>query len=341
MKKRILSVVLIGLLVSAMMIGCGAKPEAAQAQESDATVEATEQTEEAEPAQEEEPIEEAAPVEDTAAPEESEEEAVGPVGAYMCEMDEEMEGNMVKIRYWTILNEDHSAFMCTQDSFKCEWTDDGVITGTEANFTENFTYEDDKLIFANGDQKMEFTRFNGNIVWPNPYVVSEEDTEDGIYPVVIRGEDIRTDGDKLIAKCEIYTEDSYDIVDISMLGEGDAIVVDGMIYYIESIEDKNVGKIINGGLEEGGVDLQALDESNCYKYQGFDDLRTYTFQFEKEFEIAEGTTFSDSRNTPGEAEIHEYDEIAELLKDELLYKTDSTVRIEDGKIVEITRMFRP
>lgn len=335
MKKRVLSIVLAGMLVSGLLIGCDEEAEVAPVQEE---VVAEEQQESEEVAA---PVEETEEAVEKVISEETEDVTSGPVGAYVCESEEEMEGVAVKIYYWVILNEDHSAYMCTQDGFKCEWSDDGVITGTDVAFTENFTYEDDKLTFTNGDNTLEFTRFEGKVVWPNPYVVSEEDTEDGIYHVNLHGEDIKTDEDKLIAKCGIYTEDTYDIVDITMLAEGDAIVVDGLIYKVDSIEDKSVGKIINGGIEEGGVDLQAIDEGNCYMYQGFDDLRTYTFQFEKEFEIAEGTTFSDSQNSPGEAEIYSYEELADVLKDDFLYQASATVRIEDGKIVEITRIFRP
>ena len=53
----------------------------------------------------------------------------------------------------------------------------------------------------------------------------------------------------------VYDYDVYDMVDIAQLAVGDTIVVDGKDMVVASREDKDGFVTINGGLEQGGVDL--------------------------------------------------------------------------------------
>lgn len=57
---------------------------------------------------------------------------------------------------------------------------------------------------------------------------------------------------------------------ISQIAVGDTIVVDGKDMVVASREDKDGFVTINGGLEQGGVDLTS-DDSGVYYAVGLDD----------------------------------------------------------------------
>ena len=71
-----------------------------------------------------------------------------------------------------------------------------------------------------------------------------------------------TDG-KTELTLTVYDYDIYDMVDIAQLAVGDTIVVDGKDMVVTSREDENGFVTINGGLEQGGVDLRS-DDSCVY-----------------------------------------------------------------------------
>ena len=70
-----------------------------------------------------------------------------------------------------------------------------------------------------------------------------------------RGSDIREDGGQLVIDLTVCTYDLYDAVDISMLAAGDTLVVKGEDIPVTAVAEENGGVTVNGGLENGGVDL--------------------------------------------------------------------------------------
>lgn len=176
-------------------------------------------------------------------------------------------------------------------------------------------------------------------VAPNPIEIDLEAPEDGIYSAAFTAADLTG---TTLSNVHLYTADTYDIVDISTLEVGDTITIDGEDVEIKSIERDDLVHI-NGGLEEGGWDLKAQDESNCFVVFGLDDACTYTDHGAATLEVSEDVVFSDNalmedRTTTGiedvtaaiaEGEAYGYD----------MYNT--TLRVEDGKIVEINRIYVP
>lgn len=72
-------------------------------------------------------------------------------------------------------------------------------------------------------------------------------------------EDISEKDGKTEITLTVYDYDVYDMVDISQIAVGDTIVVDGKDMVVASREDKDGFVTINGGLEQGGVDLTSDD----------------------------------------------------------------------------------
>ena len=87
-----------------------------------------------------------------------------------------------------------------------------------------------------------------------------------------QGSDIREDGGQLVIDLTVYTYDLYDAVDISMLAVGDTLVVKGEDIPVASVAEENGGVTVNGGLENGGVDLISAG-GGAYRVQLEDDAR--------------------------------------------------------------------
>lgn len=78
---------------------------------------------------------------------------------------------------------------------------------------------------------------------------------DNQFMAGFRGSDIREDGGQLVIDLTVCTYDLYDAVDISMLAAGDTLVVKGEDIPVTSVMEENGSIRVNGGLENGGIDL--------------------------------------------------------------------------------------
>lgn len=106
-------------------------------------------------------------------------------------------------------------------------------------------------------------------------------------------EDISEKDGKTEITLTVYDYDVYDMVDISQIAVGDTIVVDGKDMVVASREDKDGFVTINGGLEQGGVDLTS-DDSGVYYAVGLDDAKSYHELGRITVPVAEGFVLTDN-----------------------------------------------
>lgn len=180
----------------------------------------------------------------------------------------------------------------------------------------------------------------GKLIMPMAEDIDPENLADGTYPAAF--EVACLTGGAL--KCDIYTVDNYDIVDINTLEEGDTIVAGGEPIEITKL-DRDEDIIINGGLEEDGIVLRAYEEDNCWRVAGFDDYPTWTYQGEAELKLAENAVLTDGWDiekdpvtVEGADAIEEYLGSVEYADFDV---TNTTIRVENGEVVEIIRVFTP
>ena len=164
---------------------------------------------------------------------------------------------------------------------------------------------------------------------------------DGIYGVVFDPADL-ADG---ALKFTIYTEDCFDIVDISTLAVGDTFYLGGVDFPIETLEEDDGELIVNGGMDEYGFNLRAFDEDNCWKVVMEDDYTTWTEYGEATLPLAEDVTFTDGWDIEKEPETFAGAEavaaaITGTEMDAFIY-LNTALRVEDGQIVEIVRSYMP
>lgn len=154
-------------------------------------------------------------------------------------------------------------------------------------------------------------------------------------------EDISEKDGKTEITLTVYDYDIYDIVDISLLAVGDTIVVDGKDMVVASREDKDGFVTINGGLEQGGVDLTS-DDSGVYYAVGMDDAKSYHELGRITVPVAEGFVLTDNSDPEHPDEIYAASELAKLAGEGVGFTANNTqATIEHGELTVLARSYTP
>ena len=152
--------------------------------------------------------------------------------------------------------------------------------------------------------------------------------------------DITKDGDSYTLSFSAYYEQYYEADDIAQLKIGDSIVIGSETVLIDSIEDSNGIYMINGGLDEGGYDL-ITDGNDMYYERGYDDYRSYGELGQGKLPIADDCVITDNSDLDHQDKKLTIEELA--ANDDLtgFIEYNTVIAVEDGKITEITRSYRP
>ena len=129
----------------------------------------------------------------------------------------------------------------------------------------------------------------GKIITPNNPEIDIEALADGIYPAAFEPAAL-ADGALTLT---VYSEDNFDIVEISQLAPGDTLYVGDTVVDVETVEEDDGDLLINGGLDNGGVTLRAYDEDNCWKAVEYDDHHTYFNWGETTLPLSDNVSFTD------------------------------------------------
>ena len=170
-----------------------------------------------------------------------------------------------------------------------------------------------------------------------------ENLSDAILSISLEEGDAYVDDSGIMQmNLKIYTYDKYDIVDIANLKVGDTVVRHSGEVKVISKEQNEAGTIyINGGLENGGFDL-VTDDCGIFYETGFNDVKDW-------YEIGEATIrvsadFKGIDNADleqGEVIIYPGDFLIGAVTNYDFTPYNTTIRVEDGQIVEMNRVFTP
>ena len=139
----------------------------------------------------------------------------------------------------------------------------------------------------------------------------------------------------------VYDYDVYDMVDISQLAVGDTIVVDGKDMVVTSREDKDGFVTINGGLEQGGVDLTS-DDSSVYYAVGLDDAKSYHELGKIAVPVVDGFVLTDNSDLEHPDETYAASDLAKLAASEPGFTANNTLAtIEHGELTVLARSYTP
>ena len=142
---------------------------------------------------------------------------------------------------------------------------------------------------------------------------------------------------------QAYTYDLYDMVDISLMEEGDTIIIQNQEVEVATLKRTEHGLvIINGGEENGGYDLYT-DDSGVYYEMGFSDVKAYYPLGEATIRVSVDFKFYDNSDLEaGEKMFYPGD----FLIDDAGIRYDfnannTTIVIEDGQIIAMNRIYTP
>lgn len=170
-----------------------------------------------------------------------------------------------------------------------------------------------------------------------------ENLSDAILSISLdEGDAYVDDSGRMQMDLKIYTYDKYDMVDIANLKVGDTVVRHFGEVKVVSKEQNEAGTIfINGGLENGGLDL-VTDDCGIFYETGFNDVKNW-------YEIGEATIrvsvdFKGIDNADleqGEVIIYPGDFLIGAVTNYDFTPYNTTIRVEYGQIVEMNRVFTP
>ena len=145
-------------------------------------------------------------------------------------------------------------------------------------------------------------------------------------------------------KVKVYTYDLYDMADVSALQVGDRITFCQEDVEITSLErDGSNTVIINGGLENGGIELVANDGTAFYA-NGFDDLKQYCALGEATLPVsADEFQFVDASDLESDPVTY-YP--GDLLMDDSEFDynftpNNTTITVQGGYVVHMERVYNP
>ena len=180
---------------------------------------------------------------------------------------------------------------------------------------------------------------------------TELNTTDASLPAAFNRDDLK---DGVLNNVHLYTEDIYDIADVSKMAVGDTFEAEGKTITIETIEQNKFGDIdINGGFEaENGYTLTNPEDTNGWTTTGYDDFCTYTERGPVSLDLAENVTFTDKwdldlaaievgREPLTVTGIEAVTKAITESENDSFNERNTELVIENGKVVEITRTYNP
>ena len=170
-----------------------------------------------------------------------------------------------------------------------------------------------------------------------------ENLSDAILSISLdEGDAYVDDSGRMQMDLKIYTYDKYDMVDIANSKGGDTVVRHFGEVKVVSKEQNEAGTIfINGGLENGGLDL-VTDDCGIFYETGFNDVKNW-------YEIGKATIrvsvdfkgYDNADLEQGEVIIYPGDFLIGAVTNYDFTPYNTTIRVEDGQIVEMNRVFIP
>ena len=183
---------------------------------------------------------------------------------------------------------------------------------------------------------------SANVIKPLPDTTMENLT-DAILPVSFeKGDAYVDDTGKLQLVVKIYAYDKYDMVDISKLETGSILATHKGEVEITSLERAENGTVyVNGGLEAGGLDL-VTDDSGVFFETGYNDAKSWYEVGSAMLRVSTELRGVDNSD-PDLGEVIFYP--GSLLNDEIKNYTftphNTTIRVAEGQVVELTRRYVP
>lgn len=169
---------------------------------------------------------------------------------------------------------------------------------------------------------------------------------DGVYHAGFdRGDIARLASGIYMPAVHIFTVDTYDADAIDGLAAGDTVVVDGQAIAVNTAENRDGLMVVNGGMDaEDGCEFTPTEDGDAYRVLLYDDYATYTERGVAALVVDPNARFIDGWDIEKDPITVEYDGIVEAIQsseNDTFSPYNTTVTIENGRIIEINRVYVP
>lgn len=181
-------------------------------------------------------------------------------------------------------------------------------------------------------------------VRPLPVTVDVENLTDCTLAVSLKPSDFVTAEDGTVSlTATVYVHDLYDMVDMSMLQEGDEIEILGETVTVDSLERTENGVVlINGGLDVGGHEF-VTEDNTVYFERGYSDVRSYYSIGEVTLPVSSVFLFTDMADLDNEPVVYGLTELlakADTIMDHFVPHNTKLI-VEAGVVTHMQRVYMP
>lgn len=179
-------------------------------------------------------------------------------------------------------------------------------------------------------------------VYPLPDTTMDDLTDATLSISLEEGDAYVDDTGKMQMDVKIYSYDLYDAAGITGLSVGDILVTHAGEVEIASLERNEAGYVcINGGLDAGGFEL-APEGGGIFSEIGYNDAKNW-------YEVGEATIrvsvdfmgYDNADPDRGEVVLYPGDFLIGEVSNYDFTPHNTTIRVEDGQIVELNRRYVP
>ena len=186
------------------------------------------------------------------------------------------------------------------------------------------------------------TELSASKVYPLPDTTMDN-LNDAILSISLNeGDAYVDDTGKMQMDLKLYSYDQYDMVDISRLKVGDILVTHAGEVEITALDRNENGTIlINGGLDENGFDL-ITNETGVYYECGYSDAKNWHEIGEATIRVSVDFMYYDTSDLDkGEILYYPGDFLIGAVTDYNFTPHNTTIRVENGQIIEMHRVYTP
>ena len=222
-----------------------------------------------------------------------------------------------------------------------------VSETVESEKKETVLVEEQKTSETAGTEKQESSAAIATesiVVAPLPVTIDMEMLDNCTVAISLEeGGAYTDDSGAMQMDVTVFVYDLYDMVDIALLKEGDIIVIREDEVHVDSIERNENGTVsINGGLDKGGHELHTDDNTVFYE-RGYSDVKSYYELGKATLNVSAEFTYTDASDLDKDPVVYMLGEFltAEAGIDYYFNPNNTTITIQDGVVVEMTRVYIP
>lgn len=180
------------------------------------------------------------------------------------------------------------------------------------------------------------------IIYPLPDTTMGNISDCILYVSLEEGGVYLDDTGKILMDIKIYSYDSYDLVDMSMMKTGDILSAHSGEVKLGVLVRNDDGSIsVNGGLDAGGFDL-VCDDCGCFYERGYNDAKNWYEVGEASIPVSADFEYHDNSDLDhGETLYYPENFLAGEVTDYHFTPHNTTVRVENGQIIEMYRRYVP